>query len=229
MKILIIEDDLALSDVISFTLRRGGFEVITAHDGQSGLASWQSNRPDLIVLDLNLPKLDGLEVCRRIRSIEKTPIIILSVRSGDEVVVKGLELGADDYIVKPFSPSQLVARVRAVLRRAQPIEMPVSEKLRAGGLELDADGHSARLDGRTLDLTPMEFDLLLILMRSPGRAFSRLELLERSQGLAYDGYERTIDVQVTRLRRKIEADTRNPRHLLTIRGKGYMLHADKKD
>ena len=102
MKILIIEDDLALSDVISFTLRRGGFEVITAHDGQSGLASWQSNRPDLIVLDLNLPKLDGLEVCRRIRSIEKTPIIILSVRSGDEVVVKGLELGADDYIVKPF-------------------------------------------------------------------------------------------------------------------------------
>ena len=195
MKILIIEDDLALSDVISFTLRRGGFEVITAHDGQSGLASWQSNRPDLIVLDLNLPKLDGLEVCRRIRSIEKTPIIILSVRSGDEVVVKGLELGADDYIVKPFSPSQLVARVRAVLRRAGVVETVGT--LSAAALTLDRARHEVqRPDEAPIRLTQLESRLLESLMLNAGQVLtSKIEkseqgnLIETIAGVGYSFIE----------------------------------------
>lgn len=220
MKILIIEDDLALSDVISFTLRRGGFEVITAHDGQSGLASWQSNRPDLIVLDLNLPKLDGLEVCRRIRSIEKTPIIILSVRSGDEVVVKGLELGADDYIVKPFSPSQLVARVRAVLRRAGVVETVGT--LSAAALTLDRARHEVqRPDEAPIRLTQLESRLLESLMLNAGQVLTSDQLITAVWGA--DGGDRTMLKQlVYRLRSKIEKSEQG-NLIETIAGVGYTL------
>lgn len=220
MKILIIEDDLALSDVISFTLRRGGFEVITAHDGQSGLASWQSNRPDLIVLDLNLPKLDGLEVCRRIRSIEKTPIIILSVRSGDEVVVKGLELGADDYIVKPFSPSQLVARVRAVLRRAGVVETVGT--LSAAALTLDRARHEVqRADEAPIRLTQLESRLLESLMLNAGQVLTSDQLITAVWGA--DGGDRTMLKQlVYRLRSKIEKSEQG-NLIETIAGVGYTL------
>lgn len=225
MKILIIEDDLALSDVISFTLRRGGFEVITAHDGQSGLASWQSNRPDLIVLDLNLPKLDGLEVCRRIRSIEKTPIIILSVRSGDEVVVKGLELGADDYIVKPFSPSQLVARVRAVLRRAGVVETVGT--LSAAALTLDRARHEVqRADEAPIRLTQLESRLLESLMLNAGQVLTSDQLITAVWGA--DGGDRTMLKQlVYRLRSKIEKSEQG-NLIETIAGVGYSFIEPRK-
>lgn len=225
MKILIIEDDLALSDVISFTLRRGGFEVITAHDGQSGLASWQSNRPDLIVLDLNLPKLDGLEVCRRIRSIEKTPIIILSVRSGDEVVVKGLELGADDYIVKPFSPSQLVARVRAVLRRAGVVETVGT--LSAAALTLDRARHEVqRPDEAPIRLTQLESRLLESLMLNAGQVLTSDQLITAVWGA--DGGDRTMLKQlVYRLRSKIEKSEQG-NLIETIAGVGYSFIEPRK-
>lgn len=225
MKILIIEDDLALSDVISFTLRRGGFEVITAHDGQSGLASWQSNRPDLIVLDLNLPKLDGLEVCRRIRSIEKTPIIILSVRSGDEVVVKGLELGADDYIVKPFSPSQLVARVRAVLRRAGVVE--TIGTLSAAALTLDRARHEVqRPDEAPIRLTQLESRLLESLMLNAGQVLTSDQLITAVWGA--DGGDRTMLKQlVYRLRSKIEKSEQG-NLIETIAGVGYSFIEPRK-
>lgn len=225
MKILIIEDDLALSDVISFTLRRGGFEVITAHDGQSGLASWQSNRPDLIVLDLNLPKLDGLEVCRRIRSIEKTPIIILSVRSGDEVVVKGLEMGADDYIVKPFSPSQLVARVRAVLRRAGVVETVGT--LSAAALTLDRARHEVqRPDEAPIRLTQLESRLLESLMLNAGQVLTSDQLITAVWGA--DGGDRTMLKQlVYRLRSKIEKSEQG-NLIETIAGVGYSFIEPRK-
>ena len=225
MKILIIEDDLALSDVISFTLRRGGFEVITAHDGQSGLASWQSNRPDLIVLDLNLPKLDGLKVCRRIRSIEKTPIIILSVRSGDEVVVKGLELGADDYIVKPFSPSQLVARVRAVLRRAGVVETVGT--LSAAALTLDRARHEVqRPDEAPIRLTQLESRLLESLMLNAGQVLTSDQLITAVWGA--DGGDRTMLKQlVYRLRSKIEKSEQG-NLIETIAGVGYSFIEPRK-
>ena len=226
MKILIIEDDLALSDVISFTLRRGGFEVITAHDGQSGLASWQSNRPDLIVLDLNLPKLDGLEVCRRIRSIEKTPIIILSVRSGDEVVVKGLEMGADDYIVKPFSPSQLVARVRAVLRRAGVVE--TIGTLSAAALTLDRARHEVqRPDEAPIRLTQLESRLLESLMLNAGQVLTSDQLITAVWGA--DGGDRTMLKQlVYRLRSKIEKSEQG-NLIETIAGVGYSFIEPRKE
>lgn len=225
-RILVVDDEIRLVHLVRGYLEQDGYAVATAANGREALLVSREFEPDLIVLDLMMPDLDGWEFMRYLRRERDTPVIMLTARVDENDRIVGLEMGADDYLTKPFSPRELVARVRAVLRRAQPIEMPVSEKLRAGGLELDPDGHSARLDGRTLDLTPMEFDLLLILMRSPGRAFSRLELLEGSQGLAYDGYERTIDVHVKNLRKKIESDPGHPTYVLTVFGVGYRFNFD---
>ncbi|MFN8439424.1 MAG: response regulator transcription factor [Caldilineaceae bacterium] len=218
MKILIIEDDLALSDVIAFTLRRGGFDILTAYDGQAGLEKWQSNQPDLIILDLNLPKVDGLDVCRRIRSVDRTPIIMLSVRSGDEMVVKGLELGADDYIVKPFSPSQLVARVRAVLRRIGAVE--TTSNLAGTTLTLDRSRNEVqRADGSTQRLTQLEARLLEMLLLHPGQVLTTEQLISHVWGV--DGGDRTMLKQlVYRLRSKIENET-EPNLIETIAGVGY--------
>lgn len=223
MKILIIEDDLPLSDVIAFTLRRGGFEVLTAYDGQSGLERWQSSQPDLVVLDLNLPKVDGLDVCRRIRTVDKTPIIMLSVRNGDEIVVKGLELGADDYIVKPFSPTQLVARVRAVLRRTSDLEtggkLPASQ-LTTAQLSLDRSRNEVqRSDGSTLRLTPLEARLLESLLLHPGQVLTSDQLISHVWGA--EGGDRTMLKQlVYRLRSKLESESQ-PALIETVAGIGY--------
>lgn len=218
MKILIIEDDLALSDVIAFTLRRGGFDILTAYDGQAGLEKWQSDQPDLIILDLNLPKVDGLDVCRRIRSVDRTPVIMLSVRSGDEIVVKGLELGADDYIVKPFSPSQLVARVRAVLRRTGAVE--TASNLDGTTLTLDRSRNEVqRADGSTQRLTQLEARLLEMLLLHPGQVLTTEQLISHVWGV--DGGDRTMLKQlVYRLRSKIENETQ-PSLIETIAGVGY--------
>lgn len=221
MKILVVEDDLSLSDVIAFTLRRAGFEILTAYDGLAALMTWEEQRPDLLVLDLNLPKFDGLDVCRRIRLGGKTPIIMLSARSGDEAVVKGLELGADDYIVKPFSPSQLVARVRAVLRRAGIVETP--SILTAAALTLDrARNEVQRTDGVPIRLTQLEVRLLEALMLNVGQVLTSDQLIAAVWGT--NGGDRTMLKQlVYRLRTKVEASEAQPPLIETIPHIGYTL------
>lgn len=225
-RILVVDDETRLTHLVSGYLEQDGYEVASAGNGREALLISREFGPDLIVLDLMMPHMDGWEFMRRLRRERDTPVIMLTARVDENDRIAGLEMGADDYLTKPFSPRELVARVRAVLRRAHPGETTPTESLRAGGLELDPDAHAARLDGRALELTPMEFDLLLALMRNPGRAFSRLELLERTQGVAYDGYERTIDVHIKNLRKKIESDPAHPIYVLTVFGVGYRFNPD---
>lgn len=224
MKILVVEDDLSLSDVISFTLRRAGFEVKTAYDGEVALSMWGAEAPTLILLDLNLPKVDGLTVCRRIRAESKTPIIILSVRGGDEAIVGGLELGADDYIVKPFSPSQLVARVRAVLRRVE--SAPLPGPLNVGDLVLDRGRNEIQLGNQTVvRLTPLETRLLESLMINAGQVLPTDVLINAVWGV--DGGDRAMLKQlVYRLRGKLEAEG-HPNPIETVPGIGYALTAER--
>ena len=222
MKALIVDDDLALVDVIDFTLRRAGFTTVFAHDGATALSRWESKSPDLIILDWNLPKLNGLEVCRRIRAQADTPIIILSVRSAEDDVIKGLEIGADDYIVKPFSPRQLVARAEALLRRAK-ISYLSAEPLLIGGLTLDASRSQVIVNsGLPIKLTKLESRLLEILMLNHGQVLSVDTLIDHIWGPA--GGERTMVKQlVYRIRKKIESDPANPKFIETIGGVGYSL------
>ena len=224
MKALIVDDDLALSDVVSFTMRRAGYDVITAHDGRSALERWETDDPDIIILDLNLPKLDGLSVCKSIRDQGDTPIIILSVRGEEEDVVKGLELGADDYIVKPFSPRQLIARAEAVLRRAK--SAPVSPgPLNAGNIILDPARNEVRIGtGDNIQLTQLESRLLEVLMLNCGQVLSSASIIDSVWGSA--GADRVMIKQlVYRLRRKIEINPSEPVHLITISGVGYSFEA----
>jgi DNA-binding response OmpR family regulator len=221
VKILVVEDDLSLSDIIGFALRRAGFEVTTAFDGEDALVAWADEAPALVLLDLNLPKLDGLTVCRRIRTESKTPIIILSVRGGDEAVVQGLELGADDYIVKPFSPSQLVARIRAVLRRVETTPLP--GPLMVGELVLDRNRNEVQRKRQSpIRLTPLETRLLECLMLNAGQVMPAELLINAVWGI--DGGDRAMLKQlVYRLRSKLEADPAQPRLLETVPGIGYAL------
>ena len=218
MKILVVEDDLALSDILAFTLRRGGFEVVPAYDGETALEKWSSEQPALILLDLNLPKLNGLEVCQRVRAVDKTPLIMLSVRGADEDVVKGLEMGADDYIVKPFSPSQLLARIRAVLRRAGSEVIP--GKLEAGGFALDRERNEVQFGGQgPIRLTQLEARLLEALMVNAGRVLTSDRLIAVVWGA--DGGDRAMLKQlVYRLRAKFD-DMQKPLPLETVPGIGY--------
>ena len=218
--ILIIEDETELVKVLRSYLSQTGFEVLTASRGDTGLSTWEHKRPDLVLLDLNLPGMDGLDVAREIRRKANTPIIMLTARVEETDRLIGLELGADDYVVKPFSPREVVARVRAVLRRAGSI--PVAPAvLRAGDLEIDLEAHTVSRGGQPVDLTPTEFNLLATLAGQPGRAFTRLQLLEAAQGTTYEGYERTIDAHIKNLRAKIEPDSRNPKYIETVFGVGY--------
>jgi len=218
--ILIIEDETELVKVLRSYLSQAGFEVLTASRGDTGLSTWEHKRPDLVLLDLNLPGMDGLDVAREIRRKANTPIIMLTARVEETDRLIGLELGADDYVVKPFSPREVVARVRAVLRRAGSI--PVAPAvLRAGDLEIDLEAHTVSRGGQPVDLTPTEFNLLATLAGQPGRAFTRLQLLEAAQGTTYEGYERTIDAHIKNLRAKIEPDSRNPKYIETVFGVGY--------
>lgn len=223
MKILVVEDDLSLSDVLSFTLRRAGFNVITAHDGLGALDAWQENNPNLIVLDLNLPKLDGMGVCRRIRAQSDVPIIMLTVRSSDEDVVQGLESGADDYVVKPFSPGQLVARVRAVLRRIDTAFAPT--ELVSAHFILDRSRNEVqRLDQPPIRLTPLEAQLLEALMLSAGQVLTAETLIDAVWGA--EGGDRAMLKQVVyRLRNKIEPNPSQPTIIETVPGIGYALVA----
>ncbi len=221
MKALIVDDDLVLADVLSFTLRRAGFQVTAVHDGQAALDAWRSESPDLIILDLNLPKLDGLEVCRRIREQDDVPIIILSVRGDDDDVVRGLELGADDYVPKPFSPRQLVARAQAVLRRAG--VTPTTGPLAAGDLTLDLSRRELLRSGQFLaQLTPLEGRLMEVLMLNAGHVLPVDTLITQVWGPA--GGDRTMLKQlVHRLRGKIEPDPQQLPYVETVPGVGYAL------
>jgi DNA-binding response OmpR family regulator len=218
--LLIIEDEPELVKVLRAYLEQAGFTVLTAPRGDSGLSLWEHKRPDLVLLDLNLPGMDGLDVARAIRRQGTTPIIMLTARVEETDQLIGLELGADDYIPKPFSPRVVVARVRSLLRRAE-IAPAVSSVLRAADLEIDLDAHTITRAGQPLDLTPTEFNLLAALAAQPGRAFNRSQLLEATQGVAYAGYERAIDAHIKNLRAKLEPTPKHPRYIETVFGVGY--------
>jgi len=218
--ILIIEDEPELVRVLRSYLEKAGFSVLSAGRGDTGLSTWEHKQPDLVILDLNLPGMDGLDVAREIRRKSNIPLIMLTARVEETDQLIGLEMGADDYIPKPFSPRVVVARVRALLRRAEPAPN-TSQVLRAADLEINLDAHTVERAGESLELTPTEFNLLATLAGQPGRAFSRLQLLEAAQGMAYEGYERTIDAHIKNLRGKLEADPRQPRYIETVFGVGY--------
>ena len=219
-KILVVDDEAKIVKLVRAYLEQAGYTVVVAEDGQTALIQSRREKPDLVILDLGLPGIDGLDVARTLRREGDTPIIMLTARVDDTDRIIGLELGADDYVSKPFNPRELVARVRAVLRRTTGSAPPV-EMLRSGDLVLDVNAHLVTSAGQPLDLTPTEFELLQVFMQNPGRAFTRLELLDRVQGDAYEGYERTIDAHIKNLRAKIEPDPKNPQYIETVFGIGY--------
>ena len=221
-QVLVIEDDPNTANLVVLYLEKEGFQALQANDGEKGLALAKTRRPDLVILDLMLPRMDGWEVCRRLRKISEVPVIMLTARGEEIDRVSGLTLGADDYVVKPFSPRELVARVKAVLRRTAPAAPRSSQVLTHGELALDPEKRRVSLGGAALSLTPHEYALLEALMGAPGRTFTRDELLDRlyPRGEAVV-IERVVDVHVGKLRQKLEPDSNHPRYILTVRGIGY--------
>jgi DNA-binding response OmpR family regulator len=219
-KILVVDDKSELRTLLKSYLTQEGFEVATAGDGREALFVARQEKPDLIILDVMMPELGGYDFMRIYGREADTPVIMLTAKLEENDKVLGLELGADDYVTKPFSPRELTARVRAVLRRLEK-QGGAQDILRAGDIHLDRGGRILMVGGQSIDLTPSEFDLLATMMAAPGRVFSRLELLDRLQGAAYEGYERTIDVHIRNLRTKIETDPSSPRYIETVYGAGY--------
>ncbi len=224
-KILIIEDELELVKVLRSYLENAGFLVVSALRGDTGFTAWQNENPDLVLLDLNLPGMDGIEITKSIRKMAITPIIMLTARVEDTDRIVGLELGADDYVTKPFSPREVVARVKAVLRRTQPIK-ETAKKLVIKDLEIDEDSFKVKQSGNTLDLTRTEFAILQVMAEHPGKVYSRLQLLEATQGVAYEGYERTIDAHIKNLRSKLGDKADQPKYIETSFGIGYNFKED---
>jgi DNA-binding response OmpR family regulator len=218
--ILVVDDEPGIVRLVRDYLEHGGFTVLTASDGEAALRAARTIRPDLVVLDLGLPGLDGLDVTRALRREGPVPIIMLTARADESDKLIGLELGADDYLTKPFSPKELVARVRTVLRRSEGLQGP-PEVIRTGDVEIDTARLSVTVAGRRVDLTPTEFQLLATMARQPGRVFTRAQLLDAVHGVAVESYERAIDAHVKNLRRKLEPDPHAPRYLLTAFGVGY--------
>ena len=227
-KILVVEDDQTLLNVLKYNLVKEGYDVLTAADGVQALDVARSNRPDLIVLDIMLPKLDGFEVCRILRREMTTPILMLTAKAEETDKVVGLELGADDYMTKPFSMREFLARIRAMLRRADmmkvaasPVKDLIPSSIKVGEIEVDLARHTVSRSGTPIDLSPKEFDLLGFLAKNKEQVFTRDQLLEKVWGYDYAGDTRTVDVHIRWLRQKIEVDPANPEHLLTVRGIGY--------
>jgi two-component system, OmpR family, alkaline phosphatase synthesis response regulator PhoP len=218
--VLVVEDEIEIARIVRDYLRNAGFEVIVVGDGGSAVASVRSAKPDLLVLDLGLPGRDGLDVAREIRRWSDTPIVMLTARGDETDRIVGLEIGADDYVVKPFSPKELVARVRAVLRRTRTAARG-DEVVRAGDVEIDIAKMRVSVGGTQVDLTPTEFQLLATLAREPGRVFTRSQLLDAVHGVAIESYERAIDAHVKNIRRKIEPEPGSPRYVVTVHGVGY--------
>jgi two-component system alkaline phosphatase synthesis response regulator PhoP len=219
-KILVVEDELKIARLVRDYLHQAGFAVIEASDGASALLLARSEKPDMVVLDLGLPEMDGLDVTRRLRQSSSVPIIMLTARSEESDRIVGLELGADDYIVKPFSPKELVARIRAVLRRAD-ATLGGGELIRAGAVTIDRPKMRVTVGDDEVDLTATEFELLVTLARHPGRIYTRAQLLDALHGISFESYERSVDAHIKNIRRKIEADPRRPQLLLTVYGVGY--------
>jgi DNA-binding response OmpR family regulator len=218
-RILVVDDDVKTVELVKLYLNRDGYRVLAAYDGAAALHLAHESRPDLIVLDLMLPGVDGLEVCRSLRSESDVPIIMLTARTTDEDKLTGLGLGADDYVSKPFSPRELAARVRAVLRRLPGERGPA--EIKRGELVLNFPKQEVSIAGRPLNLTPVEFKLLGVLIKEAGRVFSRAELVEKALGYDYRGFDRTIDVHILNLRRKLEPDPVHPKYIKTAYGAGY--------
>lgn len=217
-RVLVVDDDLALAEMLGIVLRAEGFDVVHCADGSSAVETFRDSRPDLVLLDVMLPGIDGIEVCRRLRAESGVPIVMLTARTDTVDVVVGLGAGADDYVVKPFKPQELVARVRARLRRGDDVD---TERLTIGDLVIDVAGHSVKRGGSIVPLTPLEFDLLVALARKPWQVFSREILLEQVWGYRHAGDTRLVNVHVQRLRSKIEEDPEHPQIVLTVRGVGY--------
>ncbi|MHB0857811.1 MAG: response regulator transcription factor [Anaerolineae bacterium] len=221
--ILVVDDEAQIVRVLRGYLEKAGYKVLGAYDGAEALRIARQERPDLIVLDLMLPGMDGLDVCRALQRESTVPVIMLTARVEETDKLIGLELGADDYVTKPFSPREVVARVRTVLRRVHPLDAHEEIPLELGVLRLDTGRRVLFVGERRVDLTPSEFEILRAMIAAPGRVFSRAQLLEATQGTAYEGYERTIDTHIKNLRQKIEIDPRNPEFLLTVHGVGYRM------
>lgn len=226
-KILVIEDEEKIAKIVKHHLQKEQFKVITAKDGVTGLKLAKQENPDLIILDLMLPELSGLDVCREIRQESDVPIIMLTAKAEEIDKLLGLELGADDYITKPFSLAELTARIRAVLRRTgkqNPSQQNQTSVQTKGDLTIDFNGRQVYKEGKVLNLTPTEYNLLATLFKNPGRVYSRLQLLDAALGEAFQGYERSIDTHISNLRRKIETDPANPKYILTVYGVGYKFN-----
>ena len=220
-RVLVVDDDVKTVELVKLYLKRDGYRVLTAYDGVEAVRLAQEGHPDLIVLDLMLPGIDGLEVCRTLRGKSDVPIIMLTARTTDQDKLTGLGSGADDYVTKPFSPRELAARVRAVLRRIPGERGP--DNIKHGELTVDFVKHEAFLAGRPLNLTAVEFKLLGVLAKEPGRVFGRNQLIEKALSYDFEGFDRTIDVHILNLRRKVEPDPKHPKYLKTIYGAGYKL------
>jgi DNA-binding response OmpR family regulator len=223
--VLIVDDEPMVREVLERYLSRSGFVPDSVGDGEAAMAAFDAARPDLVLLDLMLPKVDGLSVFRSIRARAETPVIMLTARGAETERIAGLELGADDYVAKPFSPREVVARVQAVLRRQSPHANEPRRKLSFGELEVDGASHQVSVGGNAVALTPREFDLLYLLASNPGKVFTRSEVLEQLWDLAFEGDPSTVTVHVRRLREKIEEDPSNPRHLVTVWGVGYRFES----
>lgn len=224
-KVLVVEDEESFSEAISFMLRKEGFEVAVAADGHAALVEFDKGGADIVLLDLMLPGLSGTEVCREIRKRSKVPVIMVTAKDSEIDKVVGLELGADDYVTKPFSSRELIARIKAVLRRTGEVTEDHSDVIEIGPIRIDVERHAVSVSGEQVKLPLKEFDLLLMLMRNAGRVLTRGQLIDRIWGSDYVGDTKTLDVHVKRIRAKIEIDPANPVHLLTVRGLGYKFEA----
>jgi DNA-binding response OmpR family regulator len=226
-RVLVVDDDVKTVELVKLYLKRDGYQVLTAYEGIEALRLARESHPDLIVLDLMLPGIDGLKICRVLRDESDVPIIMLTARTTEQDRLTGLDLGADDYVSKPFSPKELAARVRAVLRRLPEERGPA--EIKHGELTVNFLKHEASLAGKLLDITPIEFKLLRVLVKEPGRVFSRAQLIEKSLGYDFDSFDRTIDVHILNLRRKLEPDPIHPRYIKTVYGVGYKLLEVRSD
>jgi len=229
-KILVVDDDAKIVELVKLYLVREGYTVLTAYDGDEALRIAREYRPDLMVLDIMLPGIDGLEVCRKLRAECSVPIILLTAKTTESDKITGLDLGADDYVSKPFSPKELVARVRAVFRRLPEDYLLLGPpEVKSGDLNVNFVEHEVCLAGKSVNLTPVEFKLLGVLIREPNRVFSRTQLIEKVLGYDFDGFDRTIDVHILNLRRKLEADSARPRFIKTVYGAGYKFSGEPGD
>jgi two-component system alkaline phosphatase synthesis response regulator PhoP len=226
-RVLVVDDDEKTVELVKLYLNRDGYRVITAYNGNEALQLARESQPDIIVLDLMLPGIDGLEICRTLREESDVPIIMLTAKTTDEDILTGLNLGADDYVTKPFSPRELAARVRTVLRRLPGERGP--DEIKCGNLTVNFLKHEASTNGKSLNLTEVEFKLLGVFAKEPGRVFSRAELIDKAFGYSFEGFDRTIDVHILNLRRKLEPDPSHPRYIKTVYGAGYKLSEVNND